>query len=170
MDGAHIHLLLTHFPIVGTILGVLILAFGIYKKNQSVINTALVTFVAMAVLTVPVFLSGEEAEEVVEHMPGVSENIIEEHEELAEVAIWFMGLLGVMALAGLLADMKKLPFVKTLIMATFVFSIITFGVFAKVGNLGGKIRHPEIRNETTAPGQNTEEKTNRYDDDDDDDD
>ena len=41
----------------------------------------------MAVLTIPVFLTGEETEESVEHLAGVSHDLIEEHEELAEKAI-----------------------------------------------------------------------------------
>ncbi len=87
MDATHFHLVSTHFPIVGTIIGIGILAYGNYSNNDSIQKVALITFIAMAILTIPVFLTGEEAEETVEHISGVSETIIEEHEELAEKAI-----------------------------------------------------------------------------------
>lgn len=145
MDATHLHLILTHFPIIGTIIGIFILAYGIYSKNESITKVALVTFIMMSILTIPVFLTGEEAGETVEKIAGVSENIIEEHEELAEKAIWLMGFLGVIALVSLYAIFKKLSFSKIITMVTLIVSMVTFGFFAQVGNLGGQIRHSEIR-------------------------
>ena len=170
MDATHIHLLLTHFPIVGTIIGIVILIYGIYSKNESVIKVSLGTFVAMALLTIPVFLTGEGAAETVEHIPGVLENTIEEHEELAETAIWLMGLLGVLSLINLYVIFKKLSFSKTITLLTLLVSLVTFGLFAQVGNLGGQIRHSEIRDtNATIQGENnaTERMTDNDDDDDD---
>ena len=66
MDATHLHLVLTHFPIVGTILGIGILAYGQFAKNEAIKKVALVTFIVMAFLTIPVFLTGGEAEETVE--------------------------------------------------------------------------------------------------------
>ena len=145
MDATHFHLLLTHFPIVGTIIGIGILAYGQYSKNDSIKKTALVVFLLMAILTIPVFLTGEEAEETVEHLAGVSENSIETHEELAEKVIWLMGLLGAMSLVSFYAITKKLPLSNKLTLVTLVVSLVTFGLFARVGYLGGQIRHSEIR-------------------------
>ncbi len=150
MDLTHVHLVLTHFPIVGTLIGTGILAYGQFSKNDSAIKIALATFVSMAILTIPVFLTGEPAEETVENIAGISENIIEEHEELAEKAIWLMGLLGVLSLLSFYAIVKKSSFAKTLAFTTLVVSLATFGLFAKVGNLGGQIRHSEIRTNSPA--------------------
>ena len=149
MDAAHFHLVSTHFPIVGTIIAIGILAYGLYSNNTTVKKVALVTFIFMAILTIPVFLSGEEAEETVEHIAGISEHLIEEHEELAEKAIWLMGLLGIFSLLSFYALLKKLSFAKVAVILTFVISLATAGLFAKVGNLGGEIRHSEIRNDNS---------------------
>ena len=107
MNLTHVHLVFTHFPIIGTLLGVGILAYGQFAKNDAAKKIALVTFVSMAILTIPVFLTGEPAEEAVENIVGVSENIIKEHEELAEKAIWLMSLLGILSLTSLFAIFKK---------------------------------------------------------------
>jgi len=149
MDATHLHLVLTHFPIIGTLLGVGILGYGQFSKNDDIKKVALVTFVLMAILTIPVFLTGEDAEETVEHIAGVSEQLIKNHEELAEKAIWLMGLLGVLALVSLFAIIKKLSFAKTLVLVTLITSVVTFGLFAQVGNLGGVIRHSEIRTDSS---------------------
>jgi uncharacterized membrane protein len=145
MDAAHLHLLLTHFPIVGTIIGIGIMAYGQLSKNDEIKKVALGTFILMAILTIPVFLTGEGAEETVEHMAGVSEQLIENHEELAEIAIWLMGFLGILSLVNLFAIIKKFPFAKSISLITLIVSLGTFGLFAKVGSTGGEIRHTEVR-------------------------
>ncbi len=169
MDATHLHLILTHFPIVGTIIGIGILAYGQFAKNDDIKKVALVTFILMAILTIPVFLSGEEAEETVEHIAGVSEQLIENHEELAEKAIWLMGLLGVLSIINFFVILKKLSFAKTLSLITLVVSLGTFGLFAKVGNTGGEIRHSEIRTSNVNNDNETFNGGEKDDHDDDDD-
>ena len=149
MDATHIHLILNHFPIVGTIIGVGILAYGIFKNNDAIKKVALTVLAIMAIIAVPVYLTGEEAEETVEHFKGITKEVIHEHEELAEKAILLMALLGALSLASIYAITKGLSFAKKITIITFIISILTFGLFAKVGNLGGQIRHSEIRNQTT---------------------
>lgn len=167
MDATHIHLILSHFPIVGTIIGVMILAYGQISKNIEIQKVALLTFILMALFTIPVFLTGEGAEESIEDMAGISKNLIHNHEELAEKAIWLMGVLGVLSLISFFAIIKKLSFAKTITLVTFIVSIATCGVFAQVGNLGGQIRHSEIRDAGAANQVNTDtSKANEHGDDD----
>ncbi|MCP4460550.1 MAG: hypothetical protein GY816_21390 [Cytophagales bacterium] len=172
MDATHIHLAITHFPIVGTIIGAGILAYGLYTENESINKVALVTLILMALLTIPVFLTGESAEETVEHLAGVSENIVEEHEELAEKAIWLMGALGVLSLISFYAISKKLSISKRLVLLTLITALASFGLFAKVGNLGGQIRHSEIRKNNDFQNEGNPNSTieKEHDDDEDDDD
>ena len=169
MDSTHLHLTLTHIPIVGTIIGIGILAYGQFSKKGEIKKVALVTFMVMAILTIPVFLTGAEAEETVEHIAGVSEQLIENHEELAETAIWLMGLLGILSLINFFAIIKKLSFTKTISLITLIVSLGTFGLFAKVGNTGGEIRHSEIRTSNVNNDNgiiNSSEKEEHDDDDD----
>jgi len=145
MDATHLHLVLTHFPIIGTIIGIEILTYGYIFKNLEIKKISLIIFILMGLLTIPVFLSGEEAGETVEKIAGISEQLIEEHEELAEKVIWLMGLLGIISLLSLFAIFKKSSFAKVMTLVALIVSIVTFGLFAQVGNLGGQIRHSEIR-------------------------
>lgn len=157
MDATHLHLVLAHFPIIGTFIGVALLAYGQIFKKIEIQKAALLIFVAMALITIPVFLTGEETEETVEHLPGFSEILIDNHEELAEKAIWLMGILGIMSLITYFILLKKLSFAKILLWVTLVISVATFGVFAQLGNLGGQIRHSEIRKENN---QNQDQSLN----------
>ena len=145
MNGVHLHLLLNHFPIIGLLIGIGVLAYGIFKNNQQINVIGLVIITLMAMIAVPAYLTGEEAEEAVEHIKGVTDDLIHEHEELAEKAILLMAVLGALALTSLYAIKKELAFAKKITLITFIVSLVTFGLFAKVGNLGGNIRHSELR-------------------------
>jgi uncharacterized membrane protein len=145
MSSVHFHLAFTHFPIVGTIIGVLLLIAGFIFRKEPVIKSALVLFVGMAIIAIPVFLTGEGAEESVENLPGISEKIIHDHEELAEKAIILMEVLGLFSLIAFVLMMLKSKFSKIVNIIVLIVSIAAFGLIAKVGNLGGQIRHTEIR-------------------------
>lgn len=147
MNATYFHLIFTHFPIVGIIIGTGILAYGHFAKSNAVKKVALITIILMALLTIPVYLSGEEAEDTVENMVGISESLIEDHEELAEMAIWFMGVLGLIALFNFYAMIKDLSIVKSITIITIIISLVNIGVFVQVGNLGGKIHHSEINSD-----------------------
>ena len=107
MNATHFHLLLNHFPVVGTLIGSLLLLWGIIRKQNTIKSVAAVILAVMAALAIPVFLTGEPAEESVEDLPGVSEALIGLHEDAATIAIWLMGITGLASLVALFAVWKK---------------------------------------------------------------
>jgi uncharacterized membrane protein len=159
MSTTHIHLLLNHFPILGTFIGCLFLAWGIFKKNNSLKNAAAVLLTFISLTAVPVYLTGEPAEEAIEKLPGISETMAELHEEAANLAIWLMAATGVVSIAVLLLNWLKRASAGAYIMA-LVLSVSCFAAMARTGYYGGKIRHSEIRTETVnakQPGDQTQE-------------
>lgn len=158
MNSAHIHLLLNHIPILGSAFGILLLIYGIFAKNRSLVNAAFVTFVITALFAIPVFLTGEHAEESVENIAGVSETIIETHEESAELALWVMEALGILSLITLFLQKAEHSLAKTFTTISLLLSLITFGLMAKVGYEGGKIRHTELNSTNVSPVQNGEQE------------
>ena len=152
MNQAHLHLLLNHLPILGTLFGLLILTAGYIFKNISVKKTALGLFVLSAVMAVPAYLTGEGAEEIVENLPGVSENLMEEHEELANIFLWVVGVLGLLALGTFYADSNGKKITPILYAITLVVAIGAMIFAQQVGTSGGEIRHSEIRVGATATG------------------
>ena len=98
-------------------------------------------------IAIPVYLTGEPAEETVEHLPGVLESIIEEHEEFAKFGLISAFVSGVAALVSLLLLRKDANAgkAKMLLFATLALSAITVGMMGWTAKLGGVIRHTEIR-------------------------
>ncbi len=150
MDATHLHLLLNHFPIIGTLLGVSVMAYGYITASDDVKKAALFTWAAMAVIAIPVFLTGEPAEESVENLPAVSEAMIEAHEEAAKWALWLMEALGALSLLTLAFFKMKPALSKTFVLVSMLLGLATFAAMARTGYLGGQIRHSEIRSGATA--------------------
>jgi hypothetical protein len=152
MNLAHLHLLLNHFPIIGTLIGVGIFVASFIRRNDDLKSAGLTVFAGVALLTLPAFFSGVGAQAVARRNPAVSATLIERHEGAAILALFFMEITGALALAGLwqhrrISDAKRWSGLLTSIM--FV-SIVTMGLMARVGGTGGDIHHPEIRSEDSA--------------------
>ena len=143
MNPTHIHLLLNHFPIIGTLIGSAILLYSIIKKQDTGKITGALIIVIMAIIAIPVLLTGEPAEESVEHLNGISKALIHDHEEASEKAFWLMEITGVFSLLAIILFKIKSILVSKAFLIAFAFSAITFVAMAWAGNLGGKIRHPE---------------------------
>ena len=100
MNFAHLHLLLNHFPIIGTIVGLGLLLISLVGKNKDLRRASLIIFSAMALLAIPTFFSGTGAQGAIKKVPGVSEALIERHQGAAMLALLFMEVTGALALAG----------------------------------------------------------------------
>jgi len=154
MNDAHLHMVVNHFPIIGTILGLGILIVGVLLKNNTVKNTAYCLFIVAAIFAVFSMGTGEGAEEMVEDMPNIGKQIIHEHEEMAEKLALVLYALGIVSLAGLYLNTKK--HAKANLVSFLAIVIAVIGVFfaQQTGTSGGEIRHTEIRpnaTNTTAP-------------------
>jgi uncharacterized membrane protein len=160
MDQTHIHLLITHLPVFGSILGVFILVQGIWRRSSSVLVAAYTLFLCSSAGAVVAYLTGESAEETAENIQGISENMIEQHEDFAIIALVALIILGIAALIGILIEYKKSAFTKRVAFGVLVISVISFGLVAWTGYLGGQIRHTEISGSTPMheQGKGSEER------------
>lgn len=144
MTSVQIHLALTHVPVILSITASVMLAATFIFKNPVTLKTSYILLLIAGIAAVPVFLTGEGAEEAVEHMPGVSEAIIESHEEMATAAFYCMLASGLLALAALFFS-KQNTAGRILKNMLLLLSIATAGLMIETAHLGGQIRHTEIQ-------------------------
>jgi uncharacterized membrane protein len=157
MNDAHLHLLVNHIPILGTMFGTGILIAGILFRNKVVKNCAYVLFITSAICALLAMNTGEGAEELVEDLPNIGHQIIHEHEEIAEKFAILMYVLGAFSILGLVANQKKHAKSKLLAVIIAAIGLITFAIGTKVGTTGGEIRHTEIRTNYNPSPTNTED-------------
>lgn len=163
MNDAHWHLVVNHFPIIGTIFGLGILIVGLVLKNKTAENIAYVLFVVAAVFGFASMSTGEGAEEIVEDMPSVGAAIIHEHEEMAEKLALVLYVLGSISLVGLFLNFKQHSKARLLSFLAVIVAIAAVVIGKQVGTTGGEVRHTEIRanasNQVVSPaGEDTEEE------------
>jgi len=148
MNEAHLHMLVNHFPIIGTIFGLGIMLGGFLYKNVSVKNTAYVLFITSAIFAFLSVRTGEGAEEIVEDMPAIGHKIIHEHEEIAEKFALVLYLLGITSVLGLYTNIRNHAKAKLVSYIVIILAVIGISLSVLVGNTGGEIRHTEIRSES----------------------
>ena len=155
MNLAHLHLLLNHFPTVGMIVGIALFAVCLISRNEHLVRPSLLIFFGIAVLTIPTYVTGNSAQlaicKVQDKMtdpckdPNVSRALIEAHEAAALPAFVVMIVNGALAWLGLWQYRRSGRVPKSTQLVVMALSVIAFGLMARAANMGGDIRHPEIR-------------------------
>ena len=154
MNSIHLHLILVHLPIVIMPLGVVILAVGLAKSISTIRTTGLLLLLFAGLMVIPADLTGEASEEKVEHLAGVVESQINEHEEAAEMAMAGGITVAALALLSLAASgFRSLgSYAGVATGATLISGLLISAILFRVGYLGGQIRHPEAYNQLPATG------------------
>ena len=147
MTATQIHLALNHLPLLGSLIGFIIISFGLYQKNKSLIMTSLIILVIAGFSALPVDKSGENAEHVVEEYPGVSHDQIHEHEEMAESAMPVSLIMGLLAAFAIFFQVKSHPRARIATITVAALALCNFILMAQVAQEGGKIRRPDLRGE-----------------------
>lgn len=144
MQAPQIHLMLNHVPVLGTLFAVVTLGAGVWMKNAGIVKLALAALVIVALAAMPVFFTGEPAEKAIEHAAGVSERVVEPHEDFAKVSLVAVILLGA-ASAFALLRFRGRELSRGMALTVLVAGLGVAGMLAWTAHLGGMIRHPELR-------------------------
>jgi uncharacterized membrane protein len=149
MNAAYVHLSLNHVPILGTVFGLVLLAVAVLRANETLRRAGWVTLVVVALAAIPVYLTGEGAEEVVEGEPGVSHDAIEAHEEAALPALVALEAAGLLALWALFASWRRTAptWVAPL---SLLLAAVAAGLLGWTAERGGRINHPEAHRDAAA--------------------
>lgn len=144
MNQTHLHLLITHLPIVGSFLGAFVLAYGLRTNSFHTQIAAYSILIISSIGAIVSYLTGEAAEETVEEISGISKDLIENHEEFSLVALVALIVSGLVSLVGFALTVRKSSSIRTVAWITLIISVISFLLIAWTGYLGGQIRHSEI--------------------------
>ncbi len=145
MNWTHVHLLLNHFPTVGMIVGLGLFVTAILAKSNDLKRASLAVFFFIALLSIPTFVTGTAAELALSKNPGVSVSRVQAHENAAFFALAVMELTGALSWFGLWQYRRLARVPQGTVAAVLVAGLATFGLMAQASNLGGEIRHAEIR-------------------------
>lgn len=144
MSIVHLHLLLNHVPVVGILFVAVVLIAALRLKSSEVSRLGMWLLVGIGAVSAVVYFSGEPAEDAVENLAGVSGAGIHAHEFAAEVSFVVAAAVAGFALIALWV-VRKNAVPRGLTSALLALTLIVAGFMAWTANLGGQIRHTEIR-------------------------
>ena len=149
MDPLQLHLLANHLPVVGVLFAAVTLVVGLVSRSEGIRRFGLACLVGVALVAVPVYFSGEPAEERLEKAVALSENLVERHDDAARAALIVLAAAGALAIVVQLRSRRRL-LSEAEIALLLVAAIGGAGTIAWAAHLGGQIRHSEIRAASTA--------------------
>jgi uncharacterized membrane protein len=149
----HLHLLLNHFPIIGSFIATGLFLASFFGKNEDLRRSSYIVFVGVALLTIPAFLTGFAAQQML-HAEGIAGALVRRHESSALLSIWFMMITGALALVGLWKVQSTGHPPRWNVSAMLVFSLLTLGLVSRTGYTAGGIRHTEVREAAEARAEN----------------
>lgn len=143
-DLAHLHLLLNHFPTIGTILALGLLLLAFIRKNDHLTKVSFEVMFLIALATMPVYVSGQAAAEALNGQAGVSAAAIASHNDAALGSFIMMEITGFFAWLALWRIRRIGRPTNGLTYTVLVMTVLTVAAVARAANMGGDIRHPEI--------------------------
>jgi uncharacterized membrane protein len=150
INVAHLHLLLNHVPTVGTVVGLGILLLALVRRNESLKHVGLEVLFVIALLTLPVYLSGVGANQKLRNQPGISDDAMRAHHDAALAGFTVTEFAGFVAWVALWQSRRRGRAAQGLVPAVLLLSMVALGLMARAATLGGEIRHPEIRADISA--------------------
>jgi uncharacterized membrane protein len=145
MNWVHLHLALNHIPVFGSLFVLIVLVIGLIKRSDELKRTSLWLFFVLVLISIPIKFTGDFAYEKTSDEAWMSTPIAEAHEEAADQATTGVFLLGITAALGLFRGRGKRTIPTWVYATTLILAVATFVLTARTANLGGQIRHTEIR-------------------------
>jgi len=153
MSTTHVHLLLNHFPTVGFVMVIGLFVAAVIARNDLLKQVSLVAFVGIALVALPTYVTGNAAAQKLCVAapdepcadPAISRPLIERHEGAAVLSLAVMLVTAGFSWLGLWQYRRLRHFPTWNLAIIAVLCLLSMGLVARAANIGGEIRHPEVR-------------------------
>ncbi len=149
MTSTQLHLLVSHLPVFGSLLGGLVLAHGMGTKSIQTYIAGYYILLLTSIGSLAAYFSGNMSQEIVKNISDISPILIANHKTFAFLTLVALVILGIVAsvalffvyFKGSISNISNTFSLLTLFVAT-----ISFVLVARTSYLGVKIEHQEINN------------------------
>lgn len=153
MDWIHLHLALNHLPVIGLPLVAVLVAIGALRRERWWTRAGLVAVAGLVVAGMLVKVTGDQAAPLTRGAPWHDDSLVNRHEQAADRAATGLFVVGLMAVAGLVASRGGRPVPGWSVIGTLVLVGATGVLLGLTAQSGGHIRHTEIRPGFSVPGR-----------------
>ena len=143
--GHHLHIVLNHVPVIGTLVAVLLLAIALYANSADLKRISLIGFSILALLVIPTYLSGGAARWTLEANERIAAPLVAAHHDAASWAFVLSGATGLVAWLILWRARRSNDEIGGWpVWSVLVLSFVTLAAMVRTGSLGGYIHRPEL--------------------------
>ena len=146
MNANDTHAFITHLPVMGSLLGLFVLVYGLIAKSYHTQMVAYLIFILAAAGAVLAYFSGNDLGYTIDIFKGVSQYAITKHADFAVYSLIVLFILGTLSLLALWLNLKESPTIKMVVPLVLLTALISFVFVARTGYLGSQIRHFESNN------------------------
>jgi hypothetical protein len=153
MNLAHLHLLLNHFPAIGAMIAISLLIGALLRRNEELKIASLVIFFGLALISLPAYMSGAAAVEVMRDARELSDAAVKAHQDGALWGLICIEITGIVAWFALWQYRRNATMAGWTMPIMLILSLLSFATMARTANTGGLINHPEIQSPDAAAAQ-----------------
>lgn len=141
---AHVHVAISHFPVVILPIGTVFLGVGLLRQNLTLRHSGNVLIALGAIYVGIVYFLGGYAESFAQASFVVPHGSIHRHEEAAELALIVSSMAGLCAILALFRFSWEFKYANQLVVFILILGSIACGLVGRTAYFGGKIRHTEF--------------------------
>ena len=141
---SHLHLILNHVPTIGSAVAVGLLFLALARKHEGLKHAGLEVLFIIAIVTMPVYMTGIAARLHLLERPGVSDAAMRRHHDAALAGFTMTELGGFGAWIALWQARRRGRASPVVVAGVLMLSVSALALMGRAANLGGEIRHPEI--------------------------
>ncbi|MBP7474936.1 MAG: hypothetical protein KBF83_06940 [Pyrinomonadaceae bacterium] len=139
MDPTRIHIFLNYIPLIGMVLGIAMLLYGMWRSGREVSRSSLWLFVVTALLTLAVYATGEIAGKGAALMAGPPWTNIVAHRASALPTFLAIELTGIFALVGLIRMFRGKGLARWNALVVLILAIVSLTLAARTTHFGRQI-------------------------------
>jgi uncharacterized membrane protein len=144
MTLSHLHLVLNHVPVIGSVVAVGLLLLALVRRSPDLRRTALEVVVIVGLFSLLTYLTGIGGQKDIVNTEGVSKVMIRAHHDAALIGSISMLFTVMVAWAGLWQTRRRNRPARGVFGAVLVLAFVTVALMGRAANLGGQIRHSEV--------------------------
>ena len=133
INGAYVHILINHFPIILSLLGAATAVVSLFRRRRALWLYTVATLTLAGIFAYPTVFTGERAEHDIEKMPYATREAIHEHEEAGERAMWVLIVTGLISAYAWWRTSQSAPRDDTFDTPTWLRVLVAVGAVASAG-------------------------------------
>ena len=144
MEASQFHILINHYPMILTFVGMILIALGIWRKHDKSTRAAYWIFAAVMLIGTASFATGEIAGHQNRMLTGPAGDAVRAHQQASRLAFLSIGCAGLASVFGLVTSYRKSASTKWSAVIALIIAIAGSILVTRTTLLGRQIKFADV--------------------------